>query len=158
MKLKTLNSESILQYFKLRSEDAVGKRIVNSYIKGFDKQHFQPLVKWIVDSNHSFKVVRKDGLRTIFEYLNPSGRAQSAHRSANTAKVIAVKQCLEAEEHSDLSAEATTVRLAFDGWPALNQCLMYGIACFLRNKDNNLYKIAFGVDEIGRLRDSSRLE
>ena len=77
---KSTNPESILDYFNLNPENPHEQSFANSLFKNFNREHFQRLVvEWIVDSNLPFSIATDRRLRAIFEYLNPSVKAQKAH-------------------------------------------------------------------------------
>src|SRR5256885_9713519 len=132
---KSTNPESILDYFNLNPENPHEQSFANSLFKNFNREHFQRLVvEWIVDSNLPFSIATDRRLRAIFEYLNPSVKAQKAHITANTVRGLARKQF---DRHKSTVIEVLKkapglVHISFDGWRAPNRASLYGVVCFFR--------------------------
>jgi hypothetical protein len=79
----TRPDRSIAQMFGLDPQNPKEQMVANTFIKRFDRQHFQRmLVEFAVDSNLPFAIVENPKLRSIFEYLSPSVAVQDAHISA----------------------------------------------------------------------------
>ncbi|KAG7423224.1 hypothetical protein Forpi1262_v015757 [Fusarium oxysporum f. sp. raphani] len=80
-------SRTIVEMLQLDMSDAKEQAIANALIQRFDKDHFQRLLlEWVIDANISFCQPEHCRLRRIFEYLNPSVAATSAHISRNTVR------------------------------------------------------------------------
>ncbi|KAI8412282.1 hypothetical protein FOFC_08912 [Fusarium oxysporum] len=64
---------SIADTLTLDPEKPREQAMANSFVKNFDRDHFQRMVmQWIVKSNLSFLTVEDEDLRAIFDYLSPS--------------------------------------------------------------------------------------
>lgn len=152
-KLKSRNPESILHHFKLNPDKPHEQSLANTLINNFSREHFQRLVvEWIVDSNLPFSMAGDRKLRAIFEYLNPSVKAQKAHITANSVRGLAKKQFVR---HKSTVVEALkkapgSVHISFDGWRAPNRASLYGVVCFFRDESNKPCKITLGLPEVGR--------
>jgi hypothetical protein len=131
--LKSSNPESILNYFKLDPYNLHDQSFANNLIKNFNREQFQRLVvEWIVNSNLPFSIAMDRYLRAIFEYLNPSVKAQKAHITANTVRDLAKKQF---NWHKNtvievLKGASGLIHISFDGWRAPNRASLYGVVCF----------------------------
>lgn len=142
---------SISQHFGLDTAKPREQAIANSFIKEFDRDHFQRLiVQWIVNTNRPFTDAEDRDLRTIFEYLNPSVALRKAHVTGDSIrnKIIA-EYC----QHRDtiigvLRRCPGLVHISFDGWTARNRQSLYGMACFFRDEQNRPLKIVLGLSEI----------
>jgi hypothetical protein len=151
--LKSRNPESILDHFKLNPDNLHEQSLANTLIKKFNREHFQRLVvEWIVDSNLPFSIATDRKLRAIFEYLNPSVKAQKAHITANSVRDLAKKQF---DLHKSTVIEGFKkapglVHISFDGWRAPNRASLDGVVCFFRDENNKPCKITLGIPEVGR--------
>ncbi|OBS15432.1 hypothetical protein FPOA_13704 [Fusarium poae] len=64
---------SIADTLTLDPEKPREQAMANSFVKNFDRDHFQRMVMpWIVKSNLSFLTVEDEDLRAIIDYLRPS--------------------------------------------------------------------------------------
>lgn len=145
--------KSISQHFGLDTAKPLEQAIANSFIKGFDRDHFQRLVvQWVVNTNRPFTDAEDPDLRAIFEYLNPSVALREAHVTGDSIrnKIIA-----EYYKHRDtiigvLRHCPGLVHISFDGWTARNRHGLCGIACFFRDEQNRPLKIVLGLPEISK--------
>jgi hypothetical protein len=125
--------------------------MANSFVKSFDKDHFQRVVmQWIVKSNFPFLTVEDEDLRAIFDYLSPSVSIRGGHLSADTlrTKIITEYQRHRRTVIDVLRQSPGLIHLAFDGWTSGNRHALYGIACFFRDEHNKPCKIVLGVPEV----------
>ncbi|KNB15464.1 hypothetical protein FOXG_21339 [Fusarium oxysporum f. sp. lycopersici 4287] len=78
---------SIADTLTLDPEKPREQAMANSFVKNFDRDHFQRMVmQWIVKSNLSFLTVEDEDLRAIFDYLSPSVSIRGGHLSADTLR------------------------------------------------------------------------
>lgn len=92
--------------------------MANSFVKSFDKDHFQwMVVQRIVKSNLPFLTVEDEDLRAIFDYLSPSVSICGGHLSADT---IRTKIITEYQRHRHavidvLQQSSGLIHISFDG-------------------------------------------
>jgi hypothetical protein len=80
-------SKNIASILKLNTHDPREQQIANEIISQFDQDHFQRLlIDWRVDSIQSFREIKNEWLRAVFEYLNPSIIAIEAHLAHDTIR------------------------------------------------------------------------
>jgi hypothetical protein len=145
--------KSISQHFGLDTTKPREQAIANSFIKGFDRDHFHRLiVQWTVNTNRPFTDAEDPDLRAIFEYLNPSVALRKAHVTGDSIrnKIIA-----EYFKHRDTITSILRrcpglVHISFDGWTARNRKSLCGMACFFRDEQNRPLKIVLGLPEISK--------
>ncbi|KAM0664438.1 hypothetical protein ACQRIU_007020 [Beauveria bassiana] len=105
----------------------------NRLKKQFDKAVFQrKLVRWIVETNQSFRVSESDTFRDLLDYLNPIISATNAHISHD-----AIRRRVADEYHffclhivRALRRSPSAVHIAFDGWTSRNQHPLFGVVAF----------------------------
>ncbi|KAJ3453329.1 hypothetical protein MRS44_017576 [Fusarium solani] len=96
--------QTITKAFNLDLNAAREQAIANHLIKSFDRNVFQRLVvKWIIESNLSFREPENKRLRAIFEYLNPFVASADAHVGHDTVRKRAVA---EFEKHKGKDGKA----------------------------------------------------
>lgn len=136
---------------RIDANDPIQQRIANTYIRSFDRQHFQMLLtRYIVNSNKSFSEAEDPDLRSVFEYLNPAVAVQNAHLTRNSVRSRAV---LEWEKHAKkviqvLANAPGLIHISYDGWTAPNKSPLYGVACFFRDQNSRPMKLILGVPEV----------
>lgn len=142
---------SITDIFRLDPAKPREQAIANTFIKNFDRTHFQRLVvEWVVESNLSFRAPENRRLRAIFEYLNPSVRLRDAHISGNTVRSRAIEAYNKHKEKviDVLQKASGLVHISFDGWRSRNRHAFFGIVAFFRDEEDKTCKIVLGVPEI----------
>lgn len=92
--------------------------MANSFVKSFDKDHFQRMVmQRIVKSNLPFLTVEDEDLRAIFDYLSPSVSICGGHLSADTirTKIITEYQGHRHAVIDVLQQSPGLIHISFDG-------------------------------------------
>lgn len=150
--LRTQGQKSIVEVMKLDLHNPREQAIANSFIKRFDRGHFQRLLmNWIVARNHPFSIAEEVELREIFQYLNPSVALRSANLTHTTIKE---KVAVAFEQHKHKIIEVLRkapglIHISFDGWRSGNRHALYGVCCFFRDENNRPCKATIGVPELG---------
>ncbi|KAM0664397.1 hypothetical protein ACQRIU_006979 [Beauveria bassiana] len=124
-----LGKRTIDQMFSLASTEMpdVGCQFRNRLKKQFDKAVFQrKLVRWIVETNQSFRVSESGTFRDLLDYLNPIISATNAHISHD-----AIRRRVADEYHifrlhivRALRQSPSAVHIAFDGWTSRNRVII----------------------------------
>jgi hypothetical protein len=142
---------SIADTLTLDPEKPREQAMANSFVKNFDRDHFQRMVMpWIVKSNLSFLTVEDEDLRAIFDYLSPSVSIRGGHLSADTLRTRIITE-YQRHRHTVIDVLRQSpglIHISFDGWTSGNRHTLYGIACFFRDEHNKPRKIVLGVPEV----------
>ncbi|OBS15334.1 hypothetical protein FPOA_28515 [Fusarium poae] len=142
---------SIADTLTLDPEKPREQAMANSFVKNFDRDHFQRMVmQWIVKSNLSFLTVEDEDLRAIFDYLSPSVSIRGGHLSADTLRTRIITE-YQRHRHTVIDVLRQSpglIHISFDGWTSGNRHTLYGIACFFRDEHNKPRKIVLGVPEV----------
>ncbi|KAG5776065.1 hypothetical protein H9Q73_010264 [Fusarium xylarioides] len=150
-KLKAKDQRSIAEVMKLDTRLPREQDIANSLAKGFDRKHFQRLLlEWIIEENHAFSVCEQGRLRQIFEYLSPLVKITDANITRTTIrrKVLSAYEMHKDKVVAALKQSCGLIHVSFDGWKSGNRHSLYGIACFFRDENSQLHKLALGVPEL----------
>ncbi|KAM0738265.1 hypothetical protein ACQRIT_007457 [Beauveria bassiana] len=123
----------------------------NRLKKQFDKAVFQrKLVRWIVETNQSFRVSESDTFRDLLDYLNPIISATNAHISHD-----AIRRRVADEYHffclhivRALRRSPSAVHIAFDGWTSRNQHPLFGVVAFFLDQSFQPRKIVLGLPNL----------
>ncbi|KAK8120373.1 restless-like transposase [Apiospora kogelbergensis] len=92
-------ARSIAYFMHLNPEKPSEQAAINKAIQSFDRKRFQRLlVEWIVKENLPFSIAEHEGLRALFEYLNPQIAIQQANL---TRPMIKIKILNEFNRHQD---------------------------------------------------------
>jgi hypothetical protein len=125
--------KSIVKVMKLDLHNPREQVIANTFIKRFDRDHFQRLLmNWIVARNYSFSIAEENELREIFDYLNPSVSVRDDNLTHTTIKD---KVALAFKEHKQKVVEVLreapgVIYISFDGWRSCNRHALYGVLFF----------------------------
>ncbi|KAG5783610.1 hypothetical protein H9Q73_002749 [Fusarium xylarioides] len=142
---------SIADTLTLDPEKPREQAMANSFVKNFDRDHFQRMVmQWIVKSNLSFLTVEDEDLQAIFNYLSPSVSIRGGHLSADTLRTRIITE-YQRHRHTVIDVlrqPPGLIHISFDGWMSGNRHTLYGIACFFRDEHNKPRKIVLGVPEV----------
>ena len=145
-------ARSIAYFMNLNPEKPSEQAAINKAIQSFDRKRFQRLlVEWIVKENLPFSIAEHEGLRALFEYLNPQIAIQQANL---TRPMIKIKILNEFHRHQDtviatLQSAPGLIHYAFDGWRSGNRRNVFGICCFFRDSTSNQpRKIVLGLPEL----------
>ncbi|KAJ0136861.1 putative Cell division control protein 2 [Fusarium oxysporum f. sp. albedinis] len=136
---------------QLNQKEQKEQEVNNTEIKRFDKTVFQQnLVNWIVNSNQSFSIVNDQGLRDIFNYLNPSVEITKANITDVTVRAIAEREFTNNMERvkDALRKSPGQIHIQYDGWKSGNRHALYGITCVFRDSNNRPQKCVLGLPEL----------
>lgn len=148
---RTTSQISITDAFQLDPSISREQQIANTFIRNFDKQHFQRLViRYIVNKNRAFTTPEDEDLRAIFDYLSPQPAIHKAHL---TGDAVHLKIYSEFQRHADtiikfLAKVPGLIHISFDGWSSPNQIPLYGVACFFRDENDRPMKLTLGIPEV----------
>lgn len=136
---------------RINATNPTEQRIANTYLKTFDRGHFQMLLtRYIINSHKPFSDVEDPDLRRIFDYLNPGVESHKAHITANTIRARAIAAWTQHKTTiTKVLADAPgLIHISYDGWTAPNKIPLYGVACFFRDEFGRPHKLVLGVPEI----------
>lgn len=136
---------------RINATNPTEQRIANTYLKTFDRGHFQMLLtRYIINSHKPFSDVEDPDLRRIFDYLNPGVESHNAHITANTIRARAIAAWTQHKTTiTKVLADAPgLIHISYDGWTAPNKIPLYGVACFFRDEFGRPHKLVLGVPEI----------
>lgn len=116
----------------------------NSLKKQFDKDVFQrKLVRWIIQTNQSFRMAENEAFRDVLDYLNPIISATNAHLSHD-----AIRRRVTEEYHffrlhviKTLHQSPSAIYIAFDGWTSRNRHPLFGIVTFFLDQSFRSQKV-----------------
>ncbi|OAQ60059.1 hypothetical protein VFPBJ_11577 [Purpureocillium lilacinum] len=123
---------TIDQMFSLASTETpdVDFQFRNRLKKQFDKAVFQrKLVRWIVETNQSFRVSENDTFRDLLDYLDP----------------ISVRPM---PKFPTLRSDGDAVHIAFDGWTSRNRNPLFGVVAFFLDQSFRPRKIVLGLPNL----------
>jgi hypothetical protein len=123
----------------------------NSLKKQFDKDVFQrKLVRWIVQTNQSFRVAENETFRNMLDYLNPIISATNAHLSHDAIRRRVIEEYHFFRLHiiKTLHQSPSAIHIAFDGWTSRNRHPLFGIVAFFLDRNFRPQKIVLGLPNL----------
>jgi hypothetical protein len=99
-----------------------------------------------------FSFIDNSVLYAILEYFNPFVAIREIISNSMTIWLAVYRhyQLHQQQIITFFRESSGKIYFSFDGWTSPNQCALYGIICFFRDKDNRLCKLLLGVPEAVR--------